>query len=217
MNITLEPITQKDFMRIYKLTSNPDVMKYIGNGQVWNHKKVSKFIQYCLEEENLDDSQREQYYYKIMDYNSSQKKSQSKSKNKLKTKSNSRRLTKSKMKEKLKEKLNKRGKFVGIIGFHKFIKGNEPYLTQSQKKRKNEFYLTIYFNPELQGKGYFPISMKLLIEKMKKHHSQKHSLYMMVREDNYRMNLHANKHYKFVSKIQMRPNLVLNEYRLNYQ
>lgn len=206
--IKLEPITHKDFKKIYKLTSNPDVMKYIGNGKTWDKKKVSKFIQYCIEEEILDDSIRTQYYYKIIDYQSSQNKF-IKSKSKSKLKSNSRhKKTKSK---KISKKI-----FVGIIGFHKFIKGNESYLTQSQKKRHNEFYLTIYFNPELQGKGYFPISMKLLIEKMKKHKPHKNCIYLMVRDDNHKMNLYSNKYYKYVSKINMKPSLVLNEYRICY-
>jgi len=196
MNLVLESITKKDYNNIYKLTTNPDVMKYIGNGQIWNSQKVSKFIHYCLEEEKMKDSKREQYYYKIMDYTN---KSESKKKSKLKSR-----------------KDFHNGKFIGIIGFHKFIKGNEKYLTVSQKKRSNEFYLTIYFNPESQGKGYFPISMKLLTEKMKKHQPSRNSLYLMVREDNLKMNMYSNKNYQFVSKIKMSPILILNEYKFSY-
>ena len=48
--------------------------------------------------------------------------------------------------------------FVGIIGFHKF-----------GALKNNNFYLTIFINPESQGSGLFSQSLKLLVKKMKKH------------------------------------------------
>jgi RimJ/RimL family protein N-acetyltransferase len=65
----LETINKKDFDNILEITSNPDVMKYIGNTQILNSEKVNKFITYCLNEDKLQDYQREQYYYKIINQN----------------------------------------------------------------------------------------------------------------------------------------------------
>ncbi len=142
MSIKLEQVSEDDFNDIYEITSNINVMKYIGDGKIWDEKKTKNFIKYCIEEESIDDKKREQYYYKITNLDS---------------------------------------RFIGIIGFHKFVRKELP-------RTRNEFYLTVYLNPNLQGKGYFMESIKLLLEKMKEHHPRHNKLYMLVRTSNIKMN-----------------------------
>ena len=67
--LILENITKDDFDDILELTSNEDVMKYIGNSKVWDDKKVNNFIKYCLDDEKNRDNKRENYYYKIITRN----------------------------------------------------------------------------------------------------------------------------------------------------
>ena len=59
----LEDITEKDREDIAKLTKLKSVMKYVGNGKVWDSDKVDRFIKYNLEEIGMKN--RTQYYYKI--------------------------------------------------------------------------------------------------------------------------------------------------------
>ena len=63
--ITLQNITEEDFDDIYKMTSQKSIMKFIGDGKVWDEKKVEKFIDYNLEEQGQNRNQRKEYYYKI--------------------------------------------------------------------------------------------------------------------------------------------------------
>ncbi len=64
-DIVLNKIDINDTNNILELTSNPDIMKYIGNSKIWDKEKVNRFIKYCLDEEKLSDYKRQQYYYKI--------------------------------------------------------------------------------------------------------------------------------------------------------
>ena len=65
--LVLEKINNSDFNNILEITSNPEVMKYIGNSMIWDKDKVNKFIQYCMDDEKIKDyRKRGQYYYKIL-------------------------------------------------------------------------------------------------------------------------------------------------------
>lgn len=63
----LLPIRKKDYEDIFKLVSNPQIMKHIGNGKIWNIEKLTNFIIYNLQEQKLDNKEREHYYYRIID------------------------------------------------------------------------------------------------------------------------------------------------------
>ena len=62
-----ENITQNDYKDIAELTSNYNVMKYVGDGKIYSSKKVKNFIKYCEIEVNQNDNNRTNYYYKIVD------------------------------------------------------------------------------------------------------------------------------------------------------
>jgi hypothetical protein len=94
MAISLKNITQEDYNDIKQLTQLKSVMKYVGNGKIWDERKINNFIKYGISEAALSDSKRDYYYYKIVN-----------TKQSLKTKSKS---------------SGKGGAFIGIIGFHKF-------------------------------------------------------------------------------------------------
>ena len=66
MNIKLKNINKNDFDNIYKIVSQKEIMKFIGNGNIWDKEKTHRFINYCLQEQKLPDSKRENYYYKIV-------------------------------------------------------------------------------------------------------------------------------------------------------
>jgi len=63
--IVLNDIKEEDFDDIYNMTSQKSIMKFIGDGKVWNEEKVSKFIGYNLQEQGQNRNQRKEYYYKI--------------------------------------------------------------------------------------------------------------------------------------------------------
>ena len=63
--IKLKHIKNKDFDNILKLTSNFDIMKWAGDGKIWDKKKVTKFINYTINEKNK--KRRDYYFYKIVD------------------------------------------------------------------------------------------------------------------------------------------------------
>jgi len=65
-NVSLEPITMHDFNNIKKLTLNIDVMKYVYQSTVWNEQRVTKYIQYCIEDNKKSDNTRTFYSYKIV-------------------------------------------------------------------------------------------------------------------------------------------------------
>ena len=65
--IKLEDIIFRDLKDIARLTSQPGVMKYVGDGRTWNFKKVKNFIKYCQKETRQNDKTRTNYYYKITD------------------------------------------------------------------------------------------------------------------------------------------------------
>ncbi len=64
--IGLYDITEEDFSDILEMTRKKNIMKFIGNGKVWNEEKVSKFIGYNLQEQGQHRNQRKEYYYKIV-------------------------------------------------------------------------------------------------------------------------------------------------------
>ena len=47
--IELKDIKEEDFDDIYKMTKKKSIMKFIGDGKVWDKEKVKKFIGYNLE------------------------------------------------------------------------------------------------------------------------------------------------------------------------
>jgi RimJ/RimL family protein N-acetyltransferase len=155
--LVLEKIIKSDFNNILEITSNPEVMKYIGNSRIWDKDKVAKFIQYCIKDEKESNRIRSQYYYKI---------------------------------------LNDNREFVGIIGFHKFLRKELSDL-------KTEFFLTIYFNPKQQGKGYYSETMNLLLDEMRKQQPRKRNLYSLVRQSNIKMNEISKAKYKFVKSVKL--------------
>lgn len=63
--IILDKIIKSDFNMIKELTANEDVMKFVGNSQIWNEKKVNNFINYCIEDDKKKRN-RDSYYYKIV-------------------------------------------------------------------------------------------------------------------------------------------------------
>ena len=65
-NILLDKIKKDDYNSIFELTSDLEVMKYIGNGLTWSKDKVKRFIDFCLQDEKINDKKRESYYYKII-------------------------------------------------------------------------------------------------------------------------------------------------------
>ena len=65
-NITLESINSNDFRSILEITSNPEIMKNIGDSKPWNPAKVKRFIDYCKKDSKISDSRRQNYYYKIV-------------------------------------------------------------------------------------------------------------------------------------------------------
>jgi len=65
-NIQLKAITYNDEDDIFKIVKNPDVMRYVGNGQPWSINKVRKFILYNIEEEKLLPTSRDYYSFKII-------------------------------------------------------------------------------------------------------------------------------------------------------
>ena len=146
MNIKLKNINYSDTDAIYNIVSKKEVMKFVGNGEIWDKKKTQRFIDYCLQEERLEDYQRENYYYKIVS-----------------------------------------NKLVGIIGFHTFI-GFKGY------------YLTIYLDPNEQGKGYFSKSLNLLNDKIKKHKPKLKYIISLVNEKNSKMNIISRFKFKFEKK-----------------
>jgi RimJ/RimL family protein N-acetyltransferase len=165
--IKLDLIKKSDFDNVLELTTNLDIMQYIGNSKIWDKEKVSKFINYCINDEKVKDNKREQYYYKI---------------------------------------INSSDDFIGIIGFHKFVRKELP-------QTNNDFFLTIYLNPKQQNKGYFSESMKLLIKKMNKVQPRKDKLYSLVRQSNEKMNLISKTKYTFIKKIKL-INELLNLYSI---
>ena len=64
--IQLKNINRQDFKDIAYLTSLKEVMKYVGDGKTWKHKKVENFIKYCEMENKQSDKTRTNYYYKIV-------------------------------------------------------------------------------------------------------------------------------------------------------
>ena len=59
----LRDIKEADFSAIKRLTKNKDVMKFIGNGKIWDDKKIERFIDYNLLEQKLTNRDRKQFYY----------------------------------------------------------------------------------------------------------------------------------------------------------
>ncbi len=64
--IELKDIKEEDFVDIYKMTKKKSIMKFIGDGKIWDKEKVKKFIDYNLEEQRQNRNQRKNYYYKIV-------------------------------------------------------------------------------------------------------------------------------------------------------
>jgi RimJ/RimL family protein N-acetyltransferase len=161
--IKLQDITFRDLKDIARLTSQYSVMKYIGDGRTWDFKKVKKFIKYCQKESRQNDTERTNYYYKIVENN----------------------------------------KFIGIIGFHTFL------------KFKN-YYLSVYINPKYQGKGVYSNAMKLLLKCVAKHKPNVKYIVSLVYEDNEKMNAISRKKYEFNGTIVLN-NSILNEYKIAVQ
>jgi RimJ/RimL family protein N-acetyltransferase len=65
--LVLKYITQHDFDDIASMTKKISIMKFIGNGKVWDKNKVKKFIEYNIEEQSQGTDERVNYYYKIVD------------------------------------------------------------------------------------------------------------------------------------------------------
>ncbi len=70
MVIQLQDITHNDYSDIKKVSQNKNVMRFIGNGEIWQNHKINNFIKYNVLEKDLPDKRRDNYYYKIVDDNS---------------------------------------------------------------------------------------------------------------------------------------------------
>ena len=64
--ITLEDINESDFEDIRKMTSKKSIMKFIGNGKIWDDRHIENFIHYNLKEQKQNHNKRKNYYYKIV-------------------------------------------------------------------------------------------------------------------------------------------------------
>ena len=64
--ITLEDIKEEDFEDIRKMTSKKSIMKFIGNGKIWDDRHIENFIHYNLKEQKQNHNKRKNYYYKIV-------------------------------------------------------------------------------------------------------------------------------------------------------
>ena len=87
---------------------------------------------------------------------------------------------------------------IGIIGLHPF-----SYFKGS--------YLTVFINPQYQGKGYYKKSIELLGDKIRKIKVFK----IMVRENNKRMIHVCNKHYFFSDKVKFKNEMLFEYYYFN--
>ena len=64
--ITLKKLNKStDYNALKKITSDPDVMRFIANRKIWTKKKLNNFFNYCKKDEKIDVSIRESFYYKI--------------------------------------------------------------------------------------------------------------------------------------------------------
>ena len=54
-NILLDKITHTDYNDIIELTSDHEIMKYVGDSLIWSKDKVNKFINYCIQDEKIND------------------------------------------------------------------------------------------------------------------------------------------------------------------
>jgi len=61
----LSEIKEKDYKFIQELVSDDSVMKYITNGNIWSDEKIDKFIKFSLDEQRLNNKEREQFHYLI--------------------------------------------------------------------------------------------------------------------------------------------------------
>lgn len=66
MKIKLKKIINNDYKELYKITSNIDIMKYVGNGKIWDLKKTKIFIKYSIEEQKYSNKIRTNFFYKII-------------------------------------------------------------------------------------------------------------------------------------------------------
>lgn len=64
MTVKLEIITEKDYLDILKLTTDKDIIKFIG-GDIWTPAQVEEYIKYCVLDEALKPAVREFFSYKI--------------------------------------------------------------------------------------------------------------------------------------------------------
>lgn len=64
-NIRLVDIRESHFNDIRKLTSNIDVMKWVGNGKIWDARQLSNFMKYNAIEQKQSPDIRTSYYYAI--------------------------------------------------------------------------------------------------------------------------------------------------------
>ena len=62
--MNLQHINKSDRKNIHSLVSNYNVMKYIGSRQVWSNEKLNRFIDYCVQEKNTNNSNN--HFFKIV-------------------------------------------------------------------------------------------------------------------------------------------------------
>jgi len=65
--VKLLPITKKDYHSIYNLTTDKRVIKYVGNGKVWDKRKVNNYIKYNIIENDEPYKTRTHFSFKIVD------------------------------------------------------------------------------------------------------------------------------------------------------
>lgn len=151
---------QKDFEFIKYLTNNKKVYRYIRNGEIWSDEKISRFIKRRLQDQQLDISNRNTFYYII----------QSNSKEEL-----------------------------GVIGI---------------EYKNKKYSMTIFIDPDHQGKGIFSNALKLLLRRIKRYKPFLKYVYAQVHTNNKKMNAILNKKGTYIKTYNI-GDISVNEFTIN--
>jgi RimJ/RimL family protein N-acetyltransferase len=65
-SVKLQKITMADYGDVLKLTSDKDVMKYIGRAITWTPEMVNSYIQQCVTDEFIPLAERQYFSFKIV-------------------------------------------------------------------------------------------------------------------------------------------------------
>lgn len=65
-SVKLQKITMADYADVLKLTSDKEVMKFIGRSIIWTPEMVNSYIQQCMTDEFVSLTERQYFSYKIV-------------------------------------------------------------------------------------------------------------------------------------------------------